>query len=33
LTAALAVIIDATAEEQRRVADILERAAREIRGK
>jgi DNA-binding PadR family transcriptional regulator len=33
LTAALAAIIDATAEEQRRVADILERAAREIRGK
>jgi DNA-binding PadR family transcriptional regulator len=32
LTAALAAI-DATAEEQRRVADILERAAREIRGK
>jgi len=33
LTAALAAIIDATAEEQRRVANILERAAREIRGK
>jgi DNA-binding PadR family transcriptional regulator len=33
LSAALATIIDATAEEQRRVADILERAAREIRGK
>jgi len=33
LAAALAAIIDATAEEQRRVADILERAAREIRGK
>ena len=30
---ALAAIIDASAEEQRRVADILERAAREIRGK
>ena len=33
LKAALAAIIDASAEEQRRVADILERAAREIRGK
>ena len=32
LKAALAEIIDASAEEQRRVADILERAAREIRG-
>ena len=33
LRAALASIMDASAEEQRRVADILERAAREIRGK
>jgi DNA-binding PadR family transcriptional regulator len=33
LKAALAAIMDASAEEQRRVADILERAAREIRGK
>jgi DNA-binding PadR family transcriptional regulator len=33
LRAALAAIIDASAEEQRRVAEILERAAREIRGK
>ena len=33
LKAALAAIIDASAEEQRRVADILARAAREIRGK
>jgi DNA-binding PadR family transcriptional regulator len=33
LRAALAALIDASAEEQRRVADILERAAREIRGK
>jgi len=31
LRAALASIIDASAEEQRRIADILERAAREIR--
>jgi DNA-binding PadR family transcriptional regulator len=33
LRAALAAIIDASVEEQRRVADILERAARDIRGK
>ena len=33
LRGALASIMDASAEEQRRVADILERAAREIRGK
>ena len=33
LMAALAAIMDASAEEQRRIADILERAAREIRGK
>lgn len=33
LKAALAAMIGASAEEQRRVADILERAAREIRGK
>jgi DNA-binding PadR family transcriptional regulator len=33
LKAALAATIDASAEEQRRVADILARAAREIRGK
>lgn len=33
LKAALAAIIGASAEEQRRIADILERAAREIRGK
>jgi DNA-binding PadR family transcriptional regulator len=33
LRAALASIIDASAEEQRRIADILERAAREIRRK
>lgn len=33
LKAALAATIGASAEEQRRVADILERAAREIRGK
>jgi DNA-binding PadR family transcriptional regulator len=33
LRSALASIIDLSAEEQRRIADILERAAREIRGK
>ena len=33
LKSALAATIDASAEEQRRVADILARAAREIRGK
>ena len=33
LRAALSPLSDASAEEQRRVAEILERAARDIRGK